>query len=267
MRIIRGFPLIWLLCGLFTSTTFVWAVDFPTAFQSGITAYQKQDYAAAQSAFRQALEARPEDPSTLVNLALTLYRDGKKGEALGYLRKTLNVSPGHAEAREAITFILREGQLRGIPHEIRFWETFRSRVLQEVSLPLLVFLTLFFGFWTAWSALSFAGARRRAILAETAAPSFPLAAVFSGLLFLTGLGIAMSKRIDLSQARGTVIRETVPALTAPTPESPSLFDLHEGLEVVVRQSREGWLQVTYPGGMTGWIPRDSLFITNPGDLE
>src|SRR4051812_19021623 len=102
----RLFPLILILCGLFASSSFVWADDpapvaaavaapvatpavsapvsssFESAFQAGLNAYQKQDYAAAQTAFQQALGFRPDENSTLFNLALTSSRLGQKGWAL-----------------------------------------------------------------------------------------------------------------------------------------------------------------------------------------
>ncbi len=68
-----------------------------------------------------------------------------------------------------------------------------------------------------------------------------------------------------------MVTEKVEARTSPGQDQAVLFDLFEGMEVIVRESiktgAEGensqhWVQVTYPGGMTGWIPAETMMHTS-----
>lgn len=233
----------------------------PAPFQAGIESYQKQDYSAAQTQFEAALKDRPWDASILTNLALTHYRLGQRGWALGYARRALHLEPGHTEASQLIAAIAQEGKLRDLPHRIEVWELLHHNVLTAASTPAFVAILVLVTLACLWSWLSFLGARRRALASENALPGFPFLPVLFLILFAASAFLTLAKWKDASDLRGTIVVERVPALTAPSEQSPSLFELIEGLEVIVRKSEGDWLQVTFPGAMTGWIPKSSLLVT------
>jgi tetratricopeptide (TPR) repeat protein len=269
----RIFSLIFLLCSLVISVPFARGEDpspstsaptFEEAFQKGIDAYQKKDYSAAQTAFLQALLIRPEETSTLTNLALTHYRLGQKGWALGYLREALAIDPGHREARQSYEFILEDSPPRDIPHQIEFWESLRSGFLNHFSLLTFALLSLALFLICGWVWLTYLGARKRAVRTESAPPGFPVVPSILLVFFCLALSLAAAKWKDTLDPRATVVVEKVAALTAPSEQSPSLFELFEGLEVLVRQVKGDWIQVTYPGALTGWIPKSSLLIIQRG---
>ena len=239
-------------------------VSFEAAFQAGVTAYQKQDYAAAETAFSQALLKRPDEPSTLTNLGLTQSKLGHKGWALGYFRRALALSPGFHEAKSAMDFLQKEGALREIPHQLETWESLRSSVLVGVSLAALLLLTLLLFIAMGWVWLKFWGDRKRALRSESALPGFPGLAIAFSTLFVLTFALTLAKCKDSLDSRGTVVVENVQALSSPNEKSPSLFELFEGLEVLVHKVEGNWMQVTYPGAMTGWIPKTSLMLTQPG---
>lgn len=266
----RVLTLTFILCALFATASFVRAEDpaptepaatFESAFQSGLAAYQKQDYAAAQASFVQALTLRPDENSTLFNLGLTASRMGQRGWSLGYFRRVLAQDPGHSEARQALNFSLKQNPPREIPHQIETWETLHASVLSLASLATFAFLSLLIFFAAAWTWLTYLGARNRALKAETALPAPPILAIAFTLVLAAALTLTGAKVLDLREARATIVLEKVSAQTAPSDQAPSLFDLFEGLEVLVRQVKGDWIQVTYPGAMTGWVPKNSLFVT------
>jgi tetratricopeptide (TPR) repeat protein len=231
-------------------------------FQAGIESYQKQDYSAAQTQFEAALQEHPTDASILTNLALTHYRLGHRGWALGYARKALHLEPGFSDAEQLIEAIAKEGKVRDLPHRIELWELLHQHVLSAATVPLFATLLLLLFVATAWAWLSFLGVRRRALASETALPGFPFLPALFTVLLIVSLLLMLAKIKDAADARGTIVVEKVSALTAPSDQSPSLFELLEGLEVVIRKSEGDWLQVTFPGAMTGWIPKNSLFQTH-----
>ena len=67
-------------------------------FMAGVAAIEAGDLAAAEAAFREALEAVPGRPSTLGNLGTVLLRRGRVDEALDVLDAALAAAPGDADA-------------------------------------------------------------------------------------------------------------------------------------------------------------------------
>ena len=102
------------------------------------------------------------------------------------------------------------------------------------------------------------GQKKRAILQEVSAPAAPLVGVALLIAFLAIAGLTTLKAWDATQPRATVIVSKVSVQSAPGENQATLFDLSEGLEVLVRQKSETWLQISYPGGLSGWVPEKSL---------
>ncbi len=234
-------------------------VGAPVAFSNGVDAFQKNDLPAARDWFRGSLMKDTSQVVAWYDLGVSEQRLGNKGLAMAYLRKALTLMPGFQPAQSALAFTRKSLEKPDIPHEVEGWETLRSNVLVAASSYQFAYLTMVLFFITGWFALLYSGRRRRALLDEKALPAFPLLAVLAGLLFAIFLVLSISKIVDDQDLRGTVITKKIEAKALPDSTSTTLFELYEGLEVLIQQSRQGWVQVTYPGGATGWIPRAAVF--------
>lgn len=229
------------------------------AFQNGLAAFQKNDFKLARVWFRETLAKDPTQVVAWYDLGLTEARLGNNGLAIAFWRKALVLSPTYSQAKYALNYTRGKLERADIPHDVETWETLHTDVLVYGSAIQFALFTAVVFFIASWLVLMYVGARRRAILDEKSLPAFPLAAALTTLAFLVLLTLTICKVIDDGDLRATVIVKKVEARALPDTTSTSLFDLFEGLEVVVRQARKDWIQVTYPGGATGWIPRASLF--------
>ncbi len=227
----------------------------------GVEAFAKGDFQAAKAAFDGALNDEPTSPSLQYNLGLAELRLGNKGLAVGRWRKALSISPSYKPALHALSWIEPQLPRTHFGNDGDLWEDVRDFLLVPVSLIQFILLAFLLFFVTGWLALRYFGKRRRALLDESALPPFPVSATVTAVLFLLSLALVGLKAYDLSVARGTVVVAKVPVLTSPDPESASLFDLFEGFEIIVRQSHQDWLQVTQPGGLSGWIPKESVYLS------
>lgn len=232
-----------------------------TPFLGGVTGFQKNDFKTAQTQFRAAAVADPSLVTVWYNLGVTEQRLGRNGLAMAFWRKALALRPGFQPAERAVSFTRAKLERADIPHDVELWETLRTNVLSVASIYQFAFLTLFILFVGAWTALIFIGKRRRAILDEKPLPPFPFISSVATVLFLAVLTLSICKLLDEQDLRATVIVKKVDAKALPDSTSTTLFELYEGLEVIVRQQRPSWVQVTYPGGATGWIARASIFAT------
>lgn len=236
--------------------------SFEAAFKDGVTSYESKDYEKARLAFSRALEFNSESLNTLVNLGMTEFHLGEKGMAVALLRKAQDLDPDFSTTQSALGFILPQLDVKEIPHEIQWSETLRGSVITTVSLNTYLGLTALFLFASGWLGFQYIGRRKRALKEETALPGFPIVASIAIVGFLSFGFLTIYKTWDHQIPRGTVTVQKIAVLSAPDAKSPSLFDLYAGLEVIVRQSEGEWAQVTYPGALSGWIPKTSLMLTS-----
>lgn len=229
------------------------------SFESGISAYQKQEYDKASDIFGELLKLQGPRPDIVTNWGLAQARLGKVGWAAGAFRHALLLNANHREAKKGLDFLYAEGLIREMPRELEAWESFRSQILNMGSLEVWTLVLVLTLAGSLSSLVGFLGARKRALASESPLPQVPLSGASLTLLSLIALGITLAKAYDSGDLRSTIVVAGAKALTAPHPESPELFQLNEGLEVIVRQSKEGWSQVTYPGASTGWVPTENLY--------
>ncbi len=236
--------------------------NFEKAFEAGVTNYQAKKYDEARLAFTQALEKDPLNVQALTNLALVQFQLGKKPWAVALLRKAQALKPDFSTPKASLEFILPQLDVKEIPHEIQMWESIRSSFIVPFTLNGYLGLTALCLFATGWLWLQYIGQRREAFRDEKSLPPFPLIPTLITIIFIGVLSLTLMKVIDQGIPRATIVNDKVTVFSAPNEQSVALFDLFGGLEVVLGQQNADWVQVTYPGALTGWVPKSSLFQTS-----
>lgn len=238
--------------------------SFQEAFDAGVLAYQNKNFASAKSAFSSALNFQPENITVLTNLALTHFQLKDIGWSIALLRRSLATDPDFVTAQSALGFIYPQLEIKELPHVITSWEMWRTKVLISVSLPFLLGLLALFTLATVWIYLGWWSNKQIAEKNEQAPPPFTLVMVLLGAIWFITTVTTATKVMDLAIPRATIVASKVAVRTLPSEDSPMLFELTSGLEVVLETEKSDWWQVTYPGGMTGWIPKSALYKTSGG---
>jgi len=91
---------------------------------------------------------------------------------------------------------------------------------------------------------------RRVAIAGMIVLSLPLAV--SG----ASLAIKMYRAATLRQA--VVLRARVDVLSGPGEDNTTLFTVHEGLRLEVRDRQGSWSRVSLDNGLSGWVPAETL---------
>ena len=60
--------------------------------------------------------------------------------------------------------------------------------------------------------------------------------------------------------QAVVLQPSAEVRAGPGLSNPTLFTVHEGLTIEVRDVRDDWVQVGLPNGYNGWIPRAAIEI-------
>lgn len=232
-----------------------------TLFLSGLEAVQKSDLKQARESFTAALKQQPGNPILLFNLGYIEHKSGHEGLAIALWRKALAMRPGFHQAADAVRWSTARLDPREISHESELWESFRASFLVGESLNAFLIGTALALAASGWVLLRYAGRRRRARLADEPMPRFPLVGGLSAACLVLFTVLAVSKAYDQQVIRGTIVEKKIAVRSAPDSSATVLFELYEGLEVIVLREQNEWTQVNYPGGATGWLPQAAVFAT------
>lgn len=236
--------------------------DFGTFFKQGVTAYQSKNFAEAQKAFKSALELQPDNVEVISNLGLVEYQLNNKGMSIAYFRRAQELDPGYDVATQGLKYVWSQLKVKEIPHQNLFSESLRESVLSFLSLKSLIAMTLLLMLASGWLIVKYFGHRKRQLKAEEAPPDFPYIGSGLSILFFVFVIITALKFYDDLQIRGTIIKEKIAVQSAPGENQSVLFEIYEGLEVIVKQNTQDYVLITYPGGMSGWIKKEDIFITS-----
>lgn len=259
MRFTRILPLVFLTSALLMGLLF--AQTPQESLQAGIAAFEKKDWAAAREHFQKIAAIDPYNTTALYNWGLTELRAGQTGFAIALWRRALGVDSDYLPAQSALEWARQKVDQPFLPQQFSLWLTVEGRFLRHVPLAVFVVSAAVFLFFAGFFSLRYFGSRRRALLEEQPLPEFPWLAGLSSLFFVFLLVASIGKSFSDSTTRATIVATKVEARSTPDVSGTPLFELFEGLEVIVRQSNNDWYQVTYPGGQTGWVPKSSLFVT------
>lgn len=235
---------------------------FSESFSLGVKRYQEKNYSEAQKLFSAALQENPENTGVLVNLGLTEFNLGKKGVALGFLRKAHTLNPDFSTPVSAIRFIEKSLENKEIPHEIRSLDNIKDLFITPISLnSYLVFLGLCF-FATGWLWIDFLAELKNLKKTRSRLSEIPSLKIIVLIIFLMASAGTLIKFYYAQKPVATITANKVSILSAPNEDAVQLFDIYEGLQVEVESTHQDWVQVSYPGTPVGWIQKKDLFITS-----
>ncbi len=234
---------------------------FSSEFSSGVKAYQDKDFVQAKTHFLESAKLSPTNADVYYNLGLSEFQLNQKGAAIGYWRRALDLKPTHSLAQDSIKFAATQ-MLRPIGNQNASLFEKLGDLLKYISLHLLLFFTLAFTFAGCWTWIKILGKRKVERREERDLTAFGIKAPALGFGAFLFLALSLAKYIDKHQIGATIVVPTVTLRSSPSDESANLMEVFEGQEVVVRKSRDNWIQVQVLGRSTGWLPRNAVLISS-----
>jgi hypothetical protein len=233
----------------------------PCNFQAGVDYFQKSQYEEAKTEFQNCINAPQYQSSALFNLGNIAFRQQKLGEALGFYRRYVDQHPFDREARQNLRIAWDRLKIKSIPGPVSAYETVRGQILTRVSIDLVLGITLLFLILLGVFTLRFFRTKARARISENESPAIPASLIVISLFFLVCVGYTFVKIYDTRVTRATVVSTKVDVKSGPGETNATLFEVPEGLELLILDTHEDWYQVNYPGGLSGWVPKNSVMIT------
>lgn len=221
-------------------------------FDAACRAYDQGHWDAAADGFRSLLRYGLADWRLEYNLANTEYKRGRLGEAILHYERARRLNPADdaivsnlALARAKLRDVVEDDNAAGVLQAVR---AAQDQVGVSAQLAFLLVCV-----WLMAGIVAWCGSRSGGF---TPLWGWTLA----GLVLISVL-VFLSWRATWFRLEGTpravILKASVEALAGPGLNNAALFTLHEGIAVTIESEREGWLQVSLPNGLTGWVVRDA----------
>jgi tetratricopeptide (TPR) repeat protein len=217
-------------------------------------AYQRADYSGAESLYRGIIDSGKHSAKLYFNLANTLFKQEKLGEAILYYNKALRLAPADEDIRHNLEYAeqMTRDSIEEIPEFIlTTWVravrgALSSTVWCVLSLVLLVVsLSMMLVYLLA----------QRLSLRKT---GFYVMVVAGVLFILTTIFAWSEGRMDVEHREAVIMNSAVSIKSSPDRAATELFVLHEGTKVVIGETISGWAEVRIADGRKGWIEESRI---------
>ena len=255
MRSPRTSLLILLAATLATLFAPLRAETLEEAFLRGNAAYEQGHYDDAVRAYRGILRYRIKNPVVEYNLANAEFKLNNLGPAILHYRRALRLDPTDAETLSNLAYATSFCQDRvELPEQaavVRWLRSAQNRLGARRQAWLALGLLWAFAGVIAWRVSRPGGwSGRYGWLLAT----LILAAALSSISAYDSWKQLDGRRLAVVQ------KDSADVLAGPGPNNPTLFTVHEGLTLEIRSVREGWLQISLPNGLNGWVNAKALGI-------
>lgn len=219
-------------------------------FEAANRHYEKGDYRAAASIYRELSVDYPQSPVFYFNLGNSLYRLGERGPALLAYERARMISPRNPDIAHNLKHV--RDRLEYYVEDKRNWylraaDSFLERFTEREAA--LVLLAVYFVFAASWAWMLFLkpretwGWRRK---------------VIGGILVLAA-AFFLAKHFQSSVIRDAVVmKKEAEVRYGPAAHDRVAFRLGEGLKVDVIDSRQDWSRILLVNGETGWIKNEDI---------
>lgn len=212
-------------------------------------AYQEADYKRAETLYRAILEQGLHSAKLYYNLANTLFKQEKLGEAILYYNKALRLSPADEDVRHNLEYAENstKDSIEQIPEFFLFaWIRAVRDLMSCDGWTIFSLVILVIGLAAA---LFYLLAQR----ISTRKAGFYVM-VLAALLFLVATLFAnYERKAIVNHNEAIVMSSAVSVKSSPDRAATELFVLHEGTKLSIGERMDGWVEVRIADGRKGWI--------------
>jgi len=218
--------------------------------------YARGDFTTALDSYTAIEQSGMVSADLYYNMGNCYYKLGDIPHAVLYYERALKLSPHHADAANNLEIAQASVQDRidSVPRFIlaEWFENLKYSMSSDgwawlaAGLFLLVLLLL-----TGFRQFGSVGARKASFVLACVAFAFTLCC----------FGLSLSQRADALSDKGAVVMSPVSSVkSSPGTSGTSLFIIHEGTVLKVKDVVGDWYRVSIADGREGWIPSSDIEI-------
>lgn len=220
-------------------------------FNRGNTYYENQHYDSAIVVYEGLINKAYFSDDLHYNLANAYFKSNRLAKAILHYEKALKINPSNADAAYNLAIANEKtvDRIEAIPELFiyRWWKSIFNLFSADLwsKIALFFFVIALAGISLYWF-LSAINIRKIGFFT----------AVIALFLALFSWFMAMQQNNYLNKLNFAIIIEpTVNIISSPSPGSSTLFVLHEGTKVKVKDEKGEWYNVSLPNGNEGWIKK------------
>lgn len=212
--------------------------------------YEKGEYDKAIAEYDKIIASGKVSANLYYNLAGAYFKSGELGEAILNYKRALSLAPRDADINANYRFA--RAMIQGkIPEEKGFWSwrgfklysrnfTVNEMTLLTVAAYILMLLILALGI----------------VLPQFKRHSLQIAIIL--ILFAVYSGMITWHKAKLEDSCAVTVVPKAEALFGPFDTATKFFTLHEGMSVIVVDSKAGWYKVKRVDGKVGWVRKNDV---------
>lgn len=252
-KVILSFLLL-LFFSFFSDKVFAQKKDISDLFQNANLAYDQGEYEKATKLYQKIIQSGVKNDRVFYNLGNAYFRNKKRGLAILYYRKAWKLNPRDEDIRINLKFV----------------KLFTIDKIEQKNTPF--FLKLFFSVrnlatldeWTLFaSSLYFLGMVFLIVFVlfrKGKRLFLTLISFFLILFLLTCIFLGSKTYSEIFIKRGVVVVTQSEVRSGPGEDYTLQFNLHEGLEFLIKGEKEGWYLILLPNGGRGWLKSEAVGI-------
>jgi tetratricopeptide (TPR) repeat protein len=214
--------------------------------------FRQGEYPQAIEKYESILKNGIENPDLFFNLANAYFRAGNKGKAIQFYEKAFRLTPRDTEISTNLDLAQQfiEDKII-IPHQ-NIFERILIKYYNFFSLRELAFITsIFFGSGFLLFFLM--------VLSNSRNTWFFCVSIGVLLMFIMSIFLIttlVKVKEYKSEEYGIILSDKIDVKSGTQDTYTTVFTLHEGTKVQIRESRDNWYFISLPNGMNGWIPEN-----------
>lgn len=224
-------------------------INAEALLKQGNEAYAKNQFKEAAAVYQQVLDAGYQSASVYFNLGNANYKLAEMPLAILNYEKALKLKPGDADIQLNLQLanLKITDRIEVVPEFFltKWWKA----VIYFFSLGTLSVLTV--AFFITGFVLLIVYLFLIALWPKKVAFYAGVTVLSLGLVFLIMAGV-QSHYLNVSQ-QGIVFAGTTDVKSGPDTKQKTLFVIHEGTKVIIREQDAGWIKVSLSNGNEGWI--------------
>ncbi len=219
-------------------------------YEKGVNAYRNNQYDLAIQEFEAILDNNWDSPELYYNLGNAYYRNGNTSGAVWAYESCLRLSPIYADAEYNLKLanlkVKDRVELPAPPIYLKWYMGIKEHYTSSIWINITLFILLLFS-------LSMTIPRILSFVSLNYIPGLFVTLFFCSLFFSLH-----SIWTDNSVNQGIIYYYSVEARSEPNKYSARLFEVHEGLKVLVNQISEDWVEIELLDGNAGWIENHQI---------
>jgi tetratricopeptide (TPR) repeat protein len=225
-------------------------------FEQGNKTYEEGDYQRASEIYQELIDQGDSLPALHYNLGNALFKLNHLGPAILEYERANRLAPGDPDIRDNLDYSRSLTVDRITPASTPFTALGISMLL-DLSSPSQDAAILM----STWFLAGAAGIILILGREETTRRYAAYTAVLCLIPVLAaGASLATKSYIEQTRIEAILMEPQIDVLSGAGDDNPALFTIHEGLKVRVRNSSNGWVQISLEDGLTGWVRGSALTL-------